>query len=269
MCIRDRYVSLHFFGVDWVSLAFLPKFSFNSFNYVSTIEYQYLDTNEILFKKISTVYRLATFIYVSLEDSNIYFAVYEITPVIERQMVRNQRFMEYTEYLEIEYVIVTPGVILIIFYNKSSGEIIYTYAYFFNGPFIIGKSSHNLVIDDKRFALQLYEDKEMHWSFYKSLKEPIIYVDPEEKVKNITFKINNFFEIIGNLKSINEVEIEDPKFAFEDDDVEIIDPLYYKNTRKILRDLNINEHLKNVIYFENRVYFTINAKDLHTFSVFR
>lgn len=266
--VVTKYSKLFLFGNEWVSLSTHPTYSFISFNKISQIEYEYLDTNKILFLKVSVTYRLATIVYESLEDNQIYFAVYEITPFVERQMVRNQRFTEYSEDLDISYVVISPVIVYIVFYNQSTCEFHNSYTYFFNGPYIIAKSLHNIIIDDKRFALQLYVDKEMHWSFYKSLQEPAVYVDPEQDVGSVTFKVKDYFDIIGHVHTLSPLDPDDND-GFPSEDFKIYEPLDFQYNKPILQDVTIHDYVERALYAENRIYYTLNAVSQNTFSIFR
>jgi hypothetical protein len=264
----NKYSKLYYFGNEWVSTAVHPKFYFVSFNQSTLVEYEYLDTNEILLYKMSRTYRLATYVYKSLEDKDIYFAVYEITPYVERQMVRIQQFPDYDEFIDIEYIVITPAIVYILFYKKNTGDFVRGYIYFFNGPFIIGKSMSNITVDDKRIALQLYEDKEMHWSFYKSVEEPVMYIDDTENTPHVVFKIRDYFEIIGNLLKVSPYDnFEDNQF--DPNDYKIYAPLTFRNNKKILNDITIHEYIDYAKYSENRVYYAINALKLNQYSIFR
>jgi hypothetical protein len=263
----NKYSKLYYFGNEWVSTTQHPKFSFTSFNTASRIQYEYLDTNQILLYKMSRTYRLATYIYKSLEDNDIYFAVYEITPYVERQMIRNQQFPDFNEFVDIEYIVITPVVVYILFYDQSNGKFIRGYTYFFNGPFIKGKTMNYITVDDKRLSLQLYEDKEMHWSFYKSLEEPMVYIDKNEKQPHVVFKIRDYYEIIGNLQDVSAIDDVDNPFTPED--FQIYEPLHFTHNQRILDDVTMHEFIDFTFYAENRVYYAINALQLNVFSIFR
>jgi hypothetical protein len=265
----NKYSHMHFFGDDWVSLSTHPKYQFIAFNEFMEIEYEYLDTNQILKSSFSYSFKLATIIYKSFEDNKIYFAVYEITPFIERQMIRNMHFEEYNEFVEIDYIMITPMIIYIFMYNSSNGKAVRGYMYYMAGPYIASKSMNNIVVDSNRFPLQLYEDKEMHWSFYKSLAEPVLYIDEREKVNRVSFKIKDYFDIFGNLLSISASEANETMNTIPLSDYDIIEPLHYRHTKKLMTDSYMSDYLDNTMYIENRVYFAINGKQRNIFTVFR
>ena len=264
-----KYSHMHYFGEEWVSMTIQPKFQFVSLNSFMQIEYEYLDTNEILKQKFLYTFRLVTLVYRSLEDDKIYFAVYEITPFIERQLVRDMIFEEYNPFVEIDYLVITPLQIYIFMYDSSTGQEVLGFIYFLSGPFIISKSLHNIVIDQNRYSMELYEDKEMHWSFYKSLDDPVLYVDEKEKEKKISFKIKEYFDIYGNLLNINPSEANASMNSIPASDFEIIEPLHYRHTKKVLKNVLMSDYLEKTHYVENRVYFAINAKDNHLYTIFR
>ena len=267
-----------FLGTEFVVLSKNPKFSLFSISKILVIEYDYLDTNNILKLKLSKIVRLVVIIYESLEDGNIYFAVYSLVPFVERQVVRIQHFPEYRSTVEIDFFIISVSIVYIIFYDTRNGELMDCYMFFSNGPFIYSKTGRNIVIDDKRFSLNLYEDKEIHWSYYQTIKKPVLYLLEEdmqdaeetEKVqKQRSFKVNDFYDIKGNFSGIEFVQGKDGQDQFDEKDIKVFRPMNYKFSYTFLTGVNLNDYFKHYLYAENSIYFTMNPFEMDSFEVFR
>ena len=263
----NKDTECYFLGKEYIMLTERPKFRMILLNAFQTIEFQYLDTNKILKRRIDPINRMIIFIYESLEDEEIYFAVYYITTIIEKQLVRLQHFPQYTDDVEIGMVSIVPSILYIYFYNKATGEPLDSYCFFKNGPFIYSQLAKHVVIDDKRFGLNLYEDKEMHWSFYQSFNEPTIYISPNRK-EYYSFKIFDYYNIKGNinnmsLKMVGYDEMNEHK------DIHIFHALDFHESQMLLDDSNLSDYLDYKQFTENKLYFAINAKEKNRYSVFR
>lgn len=157
---------IFFYGNVYLVKQARPKFNLFFINRYTEMEYEYLETNEILYQKNYPYARIFTIIYRHLEDEQIYFAVYQISNQIEKTFIRNEHFPEYNPQVKIDYIMISPTIIVIIFYDSFTGEILKTYTFFVRGPFIMSKSFKDIIIDHDRYSLNVSEDKRVHYRYF-------------------------------------------------------------------------------------------------------
>lgn len=161
----NKNSEIFFYGNMYLVKQAYPKFHLFMINRYSEIDLQYIDTNEILYQKNYSYMRINTFIYRNLEDDQVYFAVYYVTNKIEKTFIRNEHFPEYNKMVEIDYVMLSPIIVNILFYDKFTGEVLKAYTFYVNGPYLMAKTFKDIIIDHNRYPLETIEDKGMHYRY--------------------------------------------------------------------------------------------------------
>jgi hypothetical protein len=240
-----------------------PKFKLFWFDSLNMHEFEYLDTNEILGKFVSRKYRIIVIIYRSLTDQDLYFAVYRLGDLCVKQFVRNQRLAIESPHLKVDFIRHSPTIILIVFLDVAFKRVLFSYMYFLSGPYLMGKTHSDLVINDMRYFMDINEDKSMHYNRFVNKETPVLVV--EDYDLNAVIPIKKYFEIEGNIDYLSFEKFKDSEL---NDYVSIIEGINYKDTKSLVPDLPEHPGDYPMKFIQNPKYFAVNIKNQFTFSVF-
>lgn len=261
MLLNNPQISL--VGRNYLVLETEPKFQLFWFDELNRTDFEYLDTNEVLRKFVSREYQLVVVVYRSLSDQLLYFAVFRLTDNCLRQFVRNQRLGLETPHLHVDFIRFSPTIISIVFVDLAFQRVLFSYVYFLSGPFLLGKTHSDVVINDMRYVMDITEDKSMHYNRFVNKEPPTLVVDEFDLLAEIPIK--KYFEIEGNIDYLSLEKFADPAL---NDQVEIVEGINYKDTVDLISSVPEKEDASELKYIENPKWFAVNIKDTLTFSVF-
>ena len=249
-------------GRSYLVLETDPKFKLFWFDQINQTELEYLDTNQIVLKFMSRKYKIVVLVYRSLSDEQLYFAVYRLTPNSIDQFIRNQRLAVETPHLRVDFLAFSPTIISILFYDIALQRILFAYTFFLNGPFLMGKTHSDIVLNDMRYQLDLNEDKSMHYNRFVHKQPPLLLVD--EYNTKVELLLREYFEIEGNIDFLTLEPLNDPELM---ENIQIIEGIHFHSTSPLKKGEDFVD--SDRAYIENKQLFAVNLMDKNTFSVFR
>ena len=254
---------LYSFDHKFLVLETSPKYALTLVDSLGEISMSYLDTNEVLARFMSRTFRLLVLVYRSLEDGSVYFAVYRLTPNCLKQFVRNQPLPSYTPTLRLDFMNHSPAVITLIFYDSAQPAALLAYTLFYNGPILLGKSHENVLINDTRYPLHLYEDKTMHANRFLS-KRPLLF-DIEDTQTILEVPLPTYFEVQGH---VDYLSFDAPANSPIRQHLTILEGIQPKHTEELLVIKPSPETVPPTQFVENKSLFAVNPTAPGQFSIF-
>ena len=254
---------LYSFDHKFLVLETSPKYALTLVDSLGEIPMSYLDTNDVLASFMSRTFRLLVLVYRSLEDGSVYFAVYRLTPNCLKQFVRNQPLPSYTPTLRLDFMNHSPSVISLIFYDSAQPTALLAYTLFYNGPILLGKSHENVLINDTRYPLHLYEDKTMHANRFLS-KRPLLF-DIEDSQTILEVSLPTYFEVQGH---VDYLSFDAPANSAIRQHLTILEGIQPKHTDELLVIKPTPLTVPPTQFVENKSLFAVNPNAPGHFSIF-
>ena len=251
-------------GRSYLVLETDPKYRLFWFDQINQIELEYLDTNQIVHKFISRQHLIIVLVYRSLSDEELYFAVYRLTPNSIDQFIRNQRLAIDTPHLMVDFLAFSPTKISIIFYDIALQRILFTYTFFVNGPFLMGKTHSDIVLNDMRYQLDLHEDKSMHYNRFVHKQSP--YMEVNDTMYQIEIPLKDYFEIEGNIDFISVEPLSDPELM---KNIIIEEGIHFQSNNMLKKGGENYDSSYKRTFIENKKFFAVNLVNKNSFSVFK
>ena len=156
----------------------------------------------------------------------------------------------------------SPTIIVILFYDVALQRILFAYTFFMNGPFLMGKTHSDIVLNDMRYQLDLHEDKSMHYNRFVHKQSPLLLVD--ETNFKVEILLKDYFEIEGNVDFLRVEPLTNPDLM---KDIEIVEGVHFHSKTPLKKGENLDDSRR--VFIENKQQFAVNLTDSDTFSIFK
>lgn len=181
-----------------------PKFDIIGLNSRGRINFQYIDANQILLKYYNKVFNIVLFVYRHYEDDRVYFIIYNISILQERQVIRHEEMKFYSENMRVNVAQFKDNSLLILIHDFRKRMVFKSYVYTIITK-MIAKTTDNIVINGQTLPLLLVEDDSVENNTYEIL-HPLIIDLNGQNADMISLKIRNFIAIKGNVIHMRKPE---------------------------------------------------------------
>jgi hypothetical protein len=181
-----------------------PKFDMIGLNFKSRIHFNYIDANEILLEYRNKVYNLVLFVYRNYEDGKVYFILYNITVLQNRQVIRHEEMKHYSNNMRVNVALMYNNSLLILIYDYKKRLVLKSYNYNITAK-MIAKLTDNIIINGQKIPLQLIEDDSIENNTYV-INHPLIIDLNGQSHEMISVKIRDYISIQGNVINMKKPE---------------------------------------------------------------
>ena len=241
----------------------LPKFEMLALMKGRVIEYPYIDTNDILVEYHNTILKLIIFIYRRIEDSKVYFILFYVTSLQERQVVRHEEMAHYSDTLRINIIRLINSSIFIMIFDYTRKTILKSYVYNMVAQ-LVGTLTDSIVINGYRIPLNLEEDEVFSLNNFKILKPLVVDLNRFDK-ETLVLRIFSYLSVEGNIINMIKPEGGLPKEL--NDLVRFDNYLFASNLPHKIGTINTLLNNKIKILFNSRVMVG-NFNKMENFEVF-
>lgn len=181
-----------------------PKFEIMGLNSRGRMSFHYIDAKEILLKYFNKVYNIVLFAYRHYEDDRVYYIIYNISILQERQVIRHEEMRFYSADMRVNVAQLNTNSLLIMIHDFKKRMIFKSYVYNITTK-MIAKTTDNIVINGQTIPLLLVEDDSVENNTYEILHPLVIDLNGQSS-DVIRVKIRNFISIKGNVVNMRKPE---------------------------------------------------------------
>lgn len=247
----------------YVMFTLKPRFEMIGLNSQERIDFKYIDASEILLKYRNPVYNLVVFVYRDFEDKKVYFIIYNVTIMEERQVIRHEEMRHFSRSMRVNVAQMRNGSLLIVIYDYIHRMVFKSYNYNIVTK-MIARRTDNVTVNNKKIPLALNENEAVEKNNY-TIKRPLVIDLKGQDRGKISLKIRDYITIEGNVVNMTKPEGSLPEDL--DGLVRFNDYIYPKTTPTFigLAERLKKKHIK--ILFNSR-YMVGNFDDPNKYDIY-